>query len=199
MGLGLEGEDSYEEALWEIRATCQRALEAARVLKSDMERLSQGMRDEPQTHSHSHSRSIVEVIAGLNPHSCSLERSPTSPSSSSQGRRVIFGEPEVELDPKGDEESYPPGPSIVDVETWLDWQACQLDTPCWWRELTAIPGVEDPWKLTQKIWASSIPEVRSRLFLGQDYTAPLPLNASPRMCSSQMNYPTRMCNNSLFS
>ena len=67
---------------------------------------------------------------------------------------------------------YPLEPSIVDVETWLDWQACQLDMPCWWTELTAIPGVEDPWKLIQQIWASSIPEVRSRVFPGQDYTAP---------------------------
>ena len=40
-------------------------------------------------------------------------------------------------------------------------------------ELTAIPGVEDPWKFAQKIWASFlIPEVRSRVFLGQGYTAP---------------------------
>ena len=45
-------------------------------------------------------------------------------------------------------------PSIKDVETWLDWQACQLDTLCWWVELTAIPRVEDPKKLAQKIWAS---------------------------------------------
>ena len=38
--------------------------------------------------------------------------------------------------------------------------------------LTAISGVEDPQKLTQNIWASFwIPEVRSRVFLGQDYTA----------------------------
>ena len=61
----------------------------------------------------------------------------------------------------------------MDVETWLDWQACQLDMPCWWREPTAIPGVEDPWKLAWKIWASfSIPKVRSRVFPGHDYTAP---------------------------
>ena len=44
--------------------------------------------------------------------------------------------------------------------------------PCWWTELGAIPGVEDPWKLTQKIWASLISEVRSRVFPRQDYTAP---------------------------
>ena len=39
--------DSYEEALQEIRAAHQRALEATEVLKSDIERLSQGMRDVP--------------------------------------------------------------------------------------------------------------------------------------------------------
>ena len=40
-------------------------------------------------------------------------------------------------------------------------------------ELKAIPGVKDPQKLTCKIWASfSIPEERSRAFLGQDFIAP---------------------------
>ena len=37
--------DSHEEALWEARTAHQRALEAAQVLESDIERLSQGMRD----------------------------------------------------------------------------------------------------------------------------------------------------------
>ena len=70
-------------------------------------------------------------------------------------------------------ESYPSEPSIRDVEIWLDWQAHQLDMPCWWMELTTIPGVEDPQKLTWKIWASfSIPVVRSRVFLGQGYATP---------------------------
>ena len=67
----------------------------------------------------------------------------------------------------------PSEPSIKDTETWLDWQAHRLDMPCWWTELTAIPVVEDPQKLTWNIWASfSIPEIRSRVFLGQGYTAP---------------------------
>ena len=140
-------------------------LEATQVLKSDIERLSQGMRDVQQTRSHSYSRSC--------PQSHSLDRRPRSPSSSWPERRVTFWELEVEPDPKESMKSYPQEPSIKDIETWLDWQACQLDMPCWWMEPTAIPGVEDPWKLAQKIWASfSIPEVRSRVFLRQDYTAP---------------------------
>ena len=69
--------------------------------------------------------------------------------------------------------NYPLEPSIKDVETWLDWQACQLDMPCWWTELTTISGLEDPRKLAKKIWASFlIPAVRSKVFLGQGYTTP---------------------------
>ena len=47
-------------------------------------------------------------------------------------------------------------PSIKNYEMWLDWQACQLDTPHWWAELTTIPEVEDPRKLAQKIHASCL-------------------------------------------
>ena len=40
-------------------------------------------------------------------------------------------------------------------------------------ELTAIQGMEDPWKLTRKIQASFlIPVVRNSVFLGQGYSAP---------------------------
>ena len=47
-----------------------------------------------------------------------------------------------------------------------------MDMPYWWMELTASPGVEDPWKLAWKIHASfSIPAVRSKVFPGQGYTA----------------------------
>ena len=103
-------------------------------------------------------------------------------------------ETEVEPDPQDSqrqENTHPPGgslaypnvgsrgnyllePSIKDIKTWLDWQACQLDMPCWWIELTIIPGVEDPKKLAWKIQAFlSSPEVRSQVFPGQGYTAPL--------------------------
>ena len=41
--------DSYEEALREIRAAHERVLETTEVLRSDIERLSQGVRDAPQT------------------------------------------------------------------------------------------------------------------------------------------------------
>ena len=65
---------------------------------------------------------------------------------SQSGRRVTFWEPEVEPDPKGGEENYPLEPSILDIEMWLDWQAHQLSTTCWWEEL-----MKDSWKLACKI------------------------------------------------
>ena len=115
---------SYEEALWEVREACQRVLEATKMLKSDIERQSQGMRDAPQTsscsHSRSHSRGHSKSHSRSCLQSCSLERQLMSPSSSQQGRRVTFQEQEVELDPKEGGENYPPESSIVDVETWLD-------------------------------------------------------------------------------
>ena len=188
--------DSYEEAIWEIRVACQRALETAKLLRSDIERLSQGVRDAPWTHSQSHSRSHSRS----HPRSCSLDRWPRSPSRSWQGRRVTFLELEVEPDPKEGGENYPPEPSILDVELWLDWQAHQIDMPCWWTELRAIPGVEDPQKLAWKIWASfSIPKVRSKVSRDKIILHPLPLSASPGTCSSQMNYLIRLYNSSLFS
>ena len=64
---------------------------------------------------------------------------------------MTFWELEVEPDPKGGGEDYLPEPYILDVESWLDWQAWQIGTPYWWREIRAIPGLKDPWKLTQKI------------------------------------------------
>ena len=66
--------DSYEEAPWEIRVACQRALEVAKVLRSDIERLSWGMRDSPRTHSQSHSRSCSRSCSRSHPWSCSLDR-----------------------------------------------------------------------------------------------------------------------------
>ena len=68
---------------------------------------------------------------------------------------------------------YPPEPSIRNYEIWLDSQAYQLDTPHWWVELTAIPKVEDPRRLAQKICTSFlILTVRCEAFPGQDYTRP---------------------------
>ena len=157
--------DPHEEALWEARVACQRALEAAQVLEIDIERLSQGMRDAQWSHPHSDSNGCQQ--------SQSLDRWSRSSSRTWQERRVTFQELEVEPGPEESRESYPSEPSIKDIETWLDWQACQLDMPCWWMELTAIPGWKTHGNLPRRYGPPFlIPEVRSRVFPGQGYTAP---------------------------
>ena len=177
-----EGQESYEEVL---RAAHQKALETAEVLQGDLKRLNQGMRDTPQTHSgscsrshtwrrgRSQSRSHGRACSQSHPRCGSQSRQPRSPGWPPSGRRVTFREPEVEPNPDGGAEDYLLEPPISDVETWLEWQASQLSTPTWWLELRAIPWVKDLWKIAHKIWASfSIPEVRMRATLGQGYTVP---------------------------
>ena len=177
-----EGQESYDEVL---RVAQQRALETTEVLPGDIERLSQGMRDAPQTHSgscsrchtwrrgRSWSRSHSKAHSKSHPQSGFQSGQPRSPSRPPSGRRVTFREPKVELNSEGGVEDYPLEPPISDVETWLEWQACQLSALTWWLKLRAIQGVKDLQKLTYKIWASfSIPEVRMRAIPGQLYTAP---------------------------
>ena len=72
-----------------------------------------------------------------------------------------------------DRQSFLPEPSIRNYEKWLEWWACQLDTPHWWEELTAMPGVEDVKKLAQKICTSfKVPAVRREVPRGQVFMAP---------------------------
>ena len=69
-------------------------------------------------------------------------------------------------------------PSINDLKTWLYYQAKQLGTPMWWRELEAVPGITDQHRFARKIRASFyVLEVWSRMFLEEGYSAPL---APPR-------------------
>ena len=86
---------------------------------------------------------------------------------------MTFRNPEVETSPERDAEDYSTEPSVTNVETWPEWQAHQLGTPAWWIELSAIPGIRDLWKLTQKIRASFyIPKIQMRASLESKYTAP---------------------------
>ena len=56
---------------------------------------------------------------------------------------------------------------------WLEYQAAQLGTPAWWRELEVIPGITDWHKFARKIRASFyIPEVQSRMFPEEGYSMP---------------------------
>ena len=70
-------------------------------------------------------------------------------------------------------EDYFMEPSVLDVETWLEWQARQLGTPILVGRIQSILGIRDLQKFAQKIRASFyIPEVRIRASLEHEYTEP---------------------------
>ena len=144
-------QDFYEEAL---RAACQRALDTAKALQSNIERLSWRARDRSWTHTRTHSqthsqscsrshsrsrsRSHSRAHSQSRPQSGSLSRQPRSPNGPPPGRRVTFRESEVRLNFKGSVREYLWEPSVLDVKVWLEWQARQLagqsSRPSWeWR------------------------------------------------------------------
>ena len=59
---------------------------------------------------------------------------------------MTFGNPEVEKSPEGEEANCSTEPSIMDLDTWLEWQSWQLGTPTWWVELGDVPGTKDQCK-----------------------------------------------------
>ena len=180
--VGSDPLQSYEVALW---ATCQRALETAKALQGDLERLDDEHRGRSRVCSHSrsqprtqsrnwsraHSRGQVRTHSQSCPHA-----DPWSVWSQSPGklpnRRVSFCDPE-------NENSVAEGrnplakPSINNLETWLEYQAKQLGTPMWWGELEAIPGIANLCKFAWKIRVLFyVPEVWSRMFPEEGYSMP---------------------------
>ena len=182
---------SYEAAL---QVACQRALETAETLQSDLKRLGKELRERSQAHSHSWSRSWSRTHSRSQSRTRSRGQSrnharansqslshgdlwgmhPQSPDKPLPRRKVTFNDPEDEKGPAGEGAGYSTEPSVGDVETWFEFQAQQLGTPTWWEELGAIPGIKDLWKFAQKIRASFyILEVWMRVSLEQGYTVPL--------------------------
>ena len=97
----------------------------------------------------------------------------------------------------GNRMGYLPEPSIRNYEIWLDWQACQLDTPHWWAEFTTIPEVADPRRLA---WKSTLPswswQLGVRPSQAKITTCPLSPNVSPGVGFSPVTLPIRMSNGS---
>ena len=119
---------------------------------------------------------------------------PQSPDGPLPRRRVSFHNPNDIKDPVKEEVSCSMEPSVDDLELWLEFQAGQLDTPAWWEELGAVPGIEDRHKFAWKIRASFyVPEVWLRASPEQGYTAPpAPWIIDRGMLSTQKSLPIRM-------
>ena len=158
-------------ALW---VACQRALETAKALQSDLERLDKEWRERSQAHSHSWSRSCSRTCPRSQSWTCPRSQSgnrtgansqshphgdlwgmhPQSPNEPPPRRRVTFNNPKDKKGPAREEVGCSPEPSIGDLDTWLEFQVGQLGTPTWWEELGIILGIKDQHKFAQKIRAS---------------------------------------------
>ena len=52
-----------------------------------------------------------------------------------------------------EEEGPPPEPPVWELHEWVMWKAEMTETPDWWRQLLAVPGVPNCKRLVQKIRA----------------------------------------------
>ena len=85
-----------------------------------------------------------------------------------------------------EEEGPPPELPLGEFCEWVTWKAKITETPDWWRELLAVPGVPNCKRLAQKVWASfSHPKRASEVKEAKYHCqAPLPHHASLEGVSS---------------
>ena len=77
-----------------------------------------------------------------------------------------------------DEKVPPPKPPVKEFWNWVTWKAETYEISSWWRELMAVPGVEDHEKLAQEVQASFwLPKRASELHEVENYhqAPPAPL------------------------
>ena len=75
-----------------------------------------------------------------------------------------------------EEEKVPsPKPPVKELHKWVTWKAEACKMPSWWKELMAIPEVEDWEKLPQEVQASfQLPKRASELHKMENYHQALP-------------------------
>ena len=78
----------------------------------------------------------------------------------------------------GEEKAPSPKPLVKELHRWVTWRAEACETPGWWRELLAVPEVQDCEELAQKVQASfHLPKRVSKLNKMENYhqAPPAPL------------------------
>ena len=170
-------ETSIEKSLAPIREAHQKALAAAAALKGEIERLSHPLPQswlEVRVRLKSRGcwmqgateckRRHCQVWFTDNPAPCQPPwESPESEEGEATDNDLELGEP-PELEPGvtsflrgsmegSEEEGSPPELPVWELHEWVMWKAEMTETPDWWRELLAVPGVPNGKRLVQKIWA----------------------------------------------
>ena len=186
-----------DEALWEAKEAHQWTLEAAHMLELNIERLHKKADGARCQHPHSHScshfqgRSLERCMTFHEPGEGApsderpqtelqehltrgqLEEGDLGPPPTQRPELEHFLEMPMTSQGMRGRQGYLSEPSIKNYELWLGWWACQLDTPHWWEELTAILEAGDIKTLAQKICTSfDIPVVQCGALRNQNYTAP---------------------------
>ena len=210
-------ESLVERSLANVRKAHQKALATAVALEEEIEQLSHPpARSHPEVRTHSRSRDcqIHESRGQKRRHhqmqhkSCPapyFEYNPSQRNSESGGEVMATEDPDLEEPPElgpevtsflrglaensEEEEKVPsPKPPAKELCKWVAWIAKMSETPDWWRELLAVPGVQDCKELAHKVWASfHHPKRASEVNKIENYyQAPLHHHVSPERISSHL-------------
>ena len=206
-----------ERSLANVRKAHQKALAMAPALEEEIEWLScPPTRSQPKVRTHSRRRDHwIHRSKGqkrryhqMQPESYPAPYFEYNPSlrNSESGREVMATKdpdleepselgPEVTSFLRGlaknseKEERVPsPKPPVKELCEWVVWKAKMCETPDWWRELLAVPGVKDCKEIVQKVWASfHHPKRASEVNKMENYyQAPLHHHVSSERISSHL-------------
>ena len=166
-------ESSVERSLANMREAHQKALAMVVALEEEIEWLSCPLiRNQPEVRTHSRSRHCwIHGSRGwkrrhcqMQPENCLAPYFKYHPS-----RRNLESSRKV-MATKDPEKAPSPKPPVKELHKWVAWKAEACKTPGWWRELLAVPEVQDCKKLAWEVWASfQLPKGASELHKMENY------------------------------
>ena len=202
-----EEESSVERSLANVREAHQKALAMVTALEEEIEHLSCPLiMSQPEVRTHSRSRDCwIYGSRGWKRRHCQkwpenclapyFEYHPSRRNLESGREAMAIKDPDLEEPPElrlevtcflrgsaensEEEEKVPsPKPQVKEHHKWVAGKAEACKTPGWWRELLAIPEVQDCKMLAQKVQASfQLPKRASELHKIENYhwAPPAPL------------------------
>ena len=186
-------ESSVERSLANMREAHQKALATAAALEEEIDQLSCPLiRSQPEVRTHSRSRDCwIHESRGqkrrhhqMCPQNC---LAPYFKYHQSSREAMATEDPDLEELPElrlevacflrgsaenseAEEKAPSPEPQVKELHNWVAWKAEACKTPGWWKELLAIPEVQDCKKLAQKVWPSfQLPKRASELHKMENY------------------------------
>ena len=200
-----------ERSLAKVREAHQKALAMAATLEEEIEWLSCPLtRSQPEVQVHSKSRDCqVHGSRGQKRRHCQVQPEncpapyfkyhPSRRNLESSGEAVAAEDPNLEEPMKlglevtsflrglaknleEEEEKVPsPKPPVKELCKWVMWKAEACKMPSWWRELMAVPEVEDHEKVAWEVWALfQLPKRKSELHRMENYHQAPPALLSPQ-------------------